>query len=1077
MKHAEANHKSIVGWFAGNAVAANLLMICALIAGVVGFVRMERVVFPGGGWNGASVSVSWPGAAPQEVEQQIIVRIEEAIADLEGIEEVTATAREGNGSVNIEANRSVDMNEFVDDLKLRIDSINNLPPSAFRPQVQQWRAQNIYMGVALHGSIDLLELKRLADEVRRDMAQLPGGSRATVWATLSEEVAIEVSEEQLRRYDLTFDEVAQAVRGASVNSSSGNVRTAVGDVQLRARSLADTKAEFEDIVLRQSAEGGIVRVGDVATVIDGFVDANLISTFDGEPMALIAIPTLETNMNVVRTQKAVLEYLEMKNAELPPGVQLSMWWDDSKIYFDRVRTITSSATIGLALVFLVLILFLRPAVALWCSVGIGVAFAATFSVLPLVGVSLNMLSLFAFLLVIGIVVDDAIIVGENIHNMVERGEKGLDAAVLGTQLVAKPVVFAVITTMMAFAPWMLLSGPEVQFTRQISLVVIVALTFSLIESLLILPNHLAHLKPVKQTSGPFAPLLRFQQRFADGLVWVARSLYRPLLGLAIRARYLTLSIFVAALVLSLSAWLVGGFVKFRFMPEVENETVQIDIEMPEGTPFARVEQIRAQVEAAEERFLEGIRRDFGDADLIENVAMITSDGEVESWITLTPPETRPEGLTMRIIAERLREEIGPIPDAEEYKIDFTINDEQGGVWLALQSSDFDALRRAADDLKRQLSTYEDVSGVRDDMQSAADEARISLKPGAEALGLTLADVTRQVRQAFYGEEVQRLPRDGDDVRVMVRYPKEARESLDAVTNYLIRTADGREVPFAAVATIEYAPGVNRISRRGRERAVYVGGDVRGDSTGDIYKDLNDNFFEEFDRRHPEVTRVSVGAQQGEQEFLAEIQTLQLLMLGGMYVLLAVAFRSVFQPLLVMTAIPFALTGAILGHLIMGVPIALFSFFGIGAAAGVVINDNLVLIDYVNRLRAQGVGAYQALLEAGTARFRPILLTSVTTFVGIMPMMAERSTQAQFLKPMVISLGFAIVFALTLTLVLVPALYAIGADVARYTRFALFGTPFRKVGSTYDDDFEGDMGVHGGDEVLHGPGGRLAQPAE
>ena len=1053
------NTGGFLGWWASNSVAANLLMIMTLIGGVVGYFRMDQVVFPTADWNIVTVSVAWPGAAPQEVEEQIVVRIEEAVADIEGIDEMTARATEGSGTVILTADRNLDMNAFTDEVKLRVDSINNLPPSSYRPIVQRARAESIYMGVALHGEIPLLDLRRLAERTRDEIALLPGASRAIVWGVLDEEVAIEVSEDALRRFGLTFDEVAGAIRATSVNTSSGNIRTETGDVSLRARNLADTQSQFEDIVLRQTAGGAIVRVGDVATVIDGFVDADLVSTFNGEPNAIIAIPTLEDDMNVVRTQKAIADFIEAKADELPPGVALDMWWDDSKIYKDRMEMVFSNGLFGLGLVMVILLLFLRPAVAVWVTVGIAIAFAGTFAVLPMVGVSLNVLSLFAFLIVVGIVVDDAIIVGENIHNQVERGYKGLDASVLGAQLVAKPVVFGVVTTMMAFAPWMLLTGPEVQFTRQISLVVIAALTFSLIESLLILPNHLTHLKKQKRAEGgALKGFFAFQRRLADGLVWFARNRYRPLAETAVRNRYATVLLFVCLFVLAVSS-LQFGFVKFKFEPEVESDFLQITISMPDGTPFSRTEQVAQQLQDAELRFQEAMNAEFGgDFEIVQSTNTIAETRQVQSWIGLAPAEDRPPGLSVRDMSERLRVELGPVPDAEEVDMQFTINQANNNIPISLQSRDLNALRVAADDLKVKLNTYDAVFDVRDNMLSATEEARITLKPGAESTGLTLQEVTRQVRQAFYGEEVQRLPRNGDDVRVMVRYPETARESLDALNNFRIRTTDGREVPLAAIAEVEFAPGVQTINRRERQRSITVTANVAGDESGSILQDLNDTFYEDFERRHPEVTREQLGNAQAEQEFLGEVLVLLLIMFGLMFALLAVAFRSVFQPLLVMTAIPFGFVGALIGHVIMGMPMGILSYFGIGAAAGVVINDNLVLIDYVNRLRKEGVGAYQALIEACVARFRPILLTSVTTFVGVAPMMAERSMQARFLQPMIVSLAFAVVFALFLTLFMVPSLYAVGVEIARYFRSAFTGQPMQHIGSTWDTELSGDMGV-------------------
>ncbi len=1081
MSQRKVDTGGILGWWASNSVAANLIMIMIFIAGFVGYARMDQVVMPTAEWNGVTVSVAWPGAAPQEVEDQIVVRVEEALADLEGIVELQSVASEGSGNINIEAERTIDMDRFVDDVKLRVDAINNLPQSSYRPIVQRWRADQIYMGVSLHGNIDPLELKRLADQVRDEMALLPGASRAQVWGVLGEEVAIEVSQEALLRYGLTFDEVARAVRATSVNTSSGSIRTETGDVSVRARNLADTQRQFEEIVLRQTPDGAVVRVGDVATVIDGFVDADLVSRFNGEPSAIIAFPTLEGAMNVVDTRKAIEQFVAQRNETLPAGVTLEMWWDDSKIYSDRVEMIFTNALFGLALVMIILILFLRPAVAFWVTIGISIAFAGTFAVLPLMGVSLNFLSTFAFLIVIGIVVDDAIIVGENIHNQVERGYKGLDASVLGAQLVAKPVIFGVVTTMMAFAPWMLLSGPERQFTQQISFVVIVALSFSLIESLFILPNHLTHLKKQGAGGGFLAPFVRFQRRFADALVWFARAIYRPIGEVAVRNRYATVTLFVCLFVISLMS-LTLGFVKYRFQPEVESDFLAISIMMPEGTPFSRTLQVAEQLEAAEVRFQQKVNAEYdGETELVLSTNSITENRRIQSWMNLAPPEERPGGLSMREITDRLRDELGPVPDAEEVNINYTWNDSENAVRFSLQSRDLDALRSAGDELKAQLATYQAVYDVRDNMQSATDEARISLKPGAEATGLTLQEVSRQVRQAFYGEEVQRLPRQGDDVRVMVRYPEEARESLDALRSFRIRTGDGREVPLSTIAEVEFAPGVTRINRLDRQRSITVTANIQGDESDRIRTDLEESFFPAWERRHPEVSRRVRGNAQDEAEFMAEVQVLLGVMLLFMYLLLAIAFRSIFQPLLVMTAIPFGFVGALVGHLIMGVPVGIFSYFGIGAAAGVVINDNLVLIDYVNRLRRAGVGAYQALIEACVARFRPILLTSLTTFVGVAPMMFERSSQAQALMPMIVALAFAVVFALFLTLFLVPALYAVGVDVARYFRWAFTGAPVQPLGSTWNPNpsAAGDMGIdlEDGEAAAPAPPAGGLQPAE
>ena len=1053
----EAEHRGLLAWWARNSVAANLLMLIAFIGGVIGFTQLQRETFPSGSFPGATISVAWPGASPQEVEEQIILRIEEALTDLQGVEELSAMASEGSARVWVEGQRDQDIAPFIDEIKLRVDSINNLPRDAYRPVVSRWQSEQQTFMMAVHGDIDRRELQRIAEDIRDDIsAQVPEAQLINTQARLGEEVAIEISEEALRRYNLTFNEVAQAVRESSLNASAGSVRTAQGAVSLTSRQLADTAQDFEEIVIRQTPEGGVIRVGDVATVIDGLQDYDFVGTFNGETMVLIDIRTTG-DIDVVTLSEQMERFIEDKRAELPPSVSLSPWFDMSELYESRMSTISNSAAIGLMLVLITLILFLRPIVAFWVTIGIATAFAGGMMLLPMLGVTLNMLSLFAFLIVIGVVVDDAIIVGENIHNRVERGERGMTAAVVGVQMVAKPVVFAVITTMMAFAPWMLLTGPEVQFTRQISLVVIAALTFSLIEALLILPAHLSHLGPQK-TTGFFGPLIKLQAGIADALVTFARRVYAPFLAVCLRFRYATVVFFVMLFGLAI-VLMSTGRVGFSFMPNVENELIQATIELPEGAPWSRVNQVRAQLEQARSELDAHYADLYGDFEMVRGAAVIASGSSVRAWIQVAPPEERPEPIPMADISQVLRDVMGPIPDAEEIEFDFSINENQTGLRFALNHPDLDVLRQASDDLKDQLRTYAATYDVVDNLQAAAQEMRFTLRPDAQALGLTLGDVTRQVRQAFYGVEVQRLPRGGEDVRVMVRYPRELRDSLDAVRNLRIRTPDGREIPLAAVADVEFAPGINRIRRLERQRTVTVSTELTDpDAAGEIRRDLNENFFPELEARYPGLTEGEIGEAQSQREFMAELQTLQILVLGSMYVLLAIAFKSYWQPLLIMTAIPFAFAGAVFGHLLFGMPLAMFSFFGVGAAAGVVINDNLVLVDFVNRLRERGVGAFQALVDAGVQRFRPILLTTVTTFLGIVPMMLERSTQAQFLKPMVVALGFAVVFALFLTLFLVPALYAVGVDIRRLVLSLWTGQWRPSIGSGYSGHESGAEGV-------------------
>ncbi len=1072
----------MVSWFARNAVAANLLMVVAFIGGVLGFNSMEREMFPVVPVAGASVTMTWNGASPQDVEEQIITRIEEAVADIDGLDRITSVARESFAVVNIRGRDDIDMQVFIDEIKLRVDQINNLPQAAFQPQVQRWEQRDWYFGMAIHGDVDQLTLKRVADDVRDDIAEISGGELAVLQATLPEEVSIEVSENALRQYNLSFSEVAQAIRQSSLNSSGGQIRSSVGDVSISSRALADTQEQFEDIIVRQSNAQGTIRVGDVAQVIDGFIDADLDATFDNRPTAFVMVVQPD-RMDIVTYANNFRDYINRANNPasgiLPGGMQIDILWDNSQPFQARMKLISESALLGAVLVMLVLILFLRPIVAFWVTIGIMTAFAGGIMLMPLFGVSWNVLSTFAVLLVIGVIVDDAIVVGENIHREVESGRReGLDAAIVGTQLVLKPVVFGVITTIIAFAPWALLTGPTRAFTQQITFVVIASLVFSIIECMFILPAHLSHMKKEDKTKQN--ALARFQQRIADSLLWFAQHIYKPVLEFALRMRYATIVFFF--IVFAFAIMLVANrIVPFKFMPEIESDLVQVTIDMPDGTPFSRTLDVRDQLAAGvtsaksqlDAKWNGEIDRTVGDyqGGVVEGASIVASNSRIQAWIGLVPPENRPELLSTREISETIRDLVGPIQDAEEIEFDFTDNENDTGIRFALNHENLDRLREASAVVQEQLATYAAAYDIGDNLTAAADELRIELKPGAEALGVSLADVSRQVRQAYFGEEVQRLPRDGEDVRVMVRLPKSARTDLDSLDNLRIRTADGRELPLTQVAEFTYAPGINRILRRNRTRSVSVYAEVKGDGgRNQVMADMNVNFWPEFEKQFPDIERGAAGGFEEEQRFFRELNMLAVGAIVCMYIVLAIAFRSYAQPLLLMTAIPFALTGAILGHAITGTSMAMFSIFGIAAAAGVVINDNLVLVDFVNRKREEGVGAVQALVDAGVSRFRPILLTSVTTFVGILPLIAERSMQAQFLKPMVISLGYAVAFAIFVSLLLVPTLYAVGVEIGRVFRWSWGGRPYRKIGESYSGEVTIDS------EELIGTSGGHAQPA-
>ncbi len=1014
--------KRLISWWASNPVAANLMMVGIFVAGIIGFGQLEREMEPQVRFPGLQIQVAWPGAAPQEVEEQIVSRIEEAVRDLDNIEWVRSSSGEGSGEVYILAEQQVDFARFMNDVKIRVDSISSFPRDVEPPRVQQWFNRDEFIRVAVHGNLGERDLKRLAEQLRREVAALPAITVVELFGTRREEVSIQVSESALRRYGLTFADVADAIRANSLNQSSGAVRTEVGTYQLKVRSQADTQSDFAGIIVRQNAQGGTIRVGDVATVVDGFEDNEILATLNGEPAVLLQVMTTET-MDIVKASDSIRTWLDERRETLPPEARLTLWTDNAVDFKGRMKTIGSAAGQGLLLVMLVLLFTLRPIVAFWVAVGIATAYAGTFVFLPSVDVSLNMLSTFAFLLVLGIVVDDAIIVGESIHTQSHNIDQPVKAAATGTSLVAKPVIFGVLTTVLAFLPWLFLSDSTSEFTRHITWVVILALAFSLIESLFILPAHLSKLRP-RQVLGRFG---RIQKRVADSIIHFAGNHYRRIGYWCTRNRYLTASIFVAVVIIGFGAF-GAGWVKKSLMPEIESDEIIVNVVLPEGAPYSRALEILGQMQRAEKDLEEEVnQRTDGTGKLIENWYTRSRRDSVIAIVKLAPPEVR--DMSAKDAAIRLRELMGEVPDAKEVSVEYSKNSGGPGFELSIRHPELEVLRAATAELEDQLRTYESLYDVRNNLEGASEEIRISLKPGTTKLGLTLAEVNRQVRQAYYGEEVQRLPRNGQDVKVMVHYPIESRRSIESLKDFRVRTADGREVPLLSVANLEYAPGIKRIQRWNGNRAARVSADLKDDVRQEIMDDLDENFFPAWEKRFPGIIRGSVGQAEGEQRFVRELLGLYTIALFGMYAILAVAFRSYWQPALILVAMPFAFVGAIMGHFMLDMTMAIFSYFGVAAAAGVVVNDNLVLMDHCNRLRDQGMARRDAIVEAGVARFRPILLTTVTTIIGLIPMMLERSIQAKFLQPIVLALASGVFVAFFVTLLLVPAIYAIGLDVS------------------------------------------------
>lgn len=1019
-----------IRWFVHNPIAANLLMVFLIIGGALALPAMDKKYFPDFELNVVSVSMSYRGAGPAEVEQQICKRIEEAVHDLNGVKEIRSTATQGLCQTMIEAESGYNMQRLTAEVKNRVDAISTFPVDAERPVVTELAHRHRMVMVTMAGDLEEHKLKDLAERLRDDLSAQPHVSVVDLTTPRPYEVSVEVSEIDLRRYGLTFSEVVNAIRGSSLNLPAGSIKAESGDIQLQTRGQAYGKRDFERIPLVSTRDGTQLVVGDVATVRDGFEDRDMLVRFNGMPAHNLHV-YVTSNPNTLSTSRAVHQWVEDTRRTLPEGVVLEVWRDEAVPFKERTSMLIKNGVGGLVLVFLVLMLFLRPMLAMWVCVGIGVAFMGTFLVLPYTGVSLNMISLLAFLMVLGIVVDDAIIVGESVHSHQVAGEPGTKGAIAGARNVVKPVMYAVISTMIFVAPMLMLPGDMAKVGTPLPIVIIIALTFSLVECMLILPAHLAHMRPPRPSR--FAWLRRVEavrQSIADGMTYCAEHIYRPFLERCLKANMLVTALFTVALLLSLSLY-AGGWLQTGFFPNVRADYVEVEIELPEGGPYATTLGVLERVQTAVAQIKEEYNNDPRFADhqpALGHVFTVADENRVRAWLQSPSPE-----VDVKEASERLRELIGDVGPVENFVVNYTLNDIGSPIMLQLASDSIEELTAVSDEIRAVLQAYPGVFNVNDTLQSPREEIELGLKPAAENLSITLADLAQQVREAFYGAEAQRIPRAREDVRVMVRYPEEERLSVDSLNEMRVRTPAGDEVPFATVAEVNFQPGYLTIKRLDRKRTLEITADVaRGMADPRaVVNDIVTNQLPLLQERYPGITMKLDGELQEEAEFLQALLRYMGLSMLIVYALMAIPFRSYFQPLLVLTAVPFGVMGAIFGHTITNWQISMFSLMGVIAAAGVVVNDNLVLIDRINQLRSKGHGLVESLLQGGQDRFRPIILTSLTTFVGLLPIMFETSIQAQFMIPTVISLAFGVLFATGVTLLLVPCMYLLGEQVSAH----------------------------------------------
>jgi multidrug efflux pump subunit AcrB len=1025
---------NIIAWFAHNPVAANLLMVCLLAGGAYTAITITKEISPRIETNYVTVQVPYRGGTPRDVEQGVLIKIEEAIQDLEGIREIIATAREGSGTVTVEVDVDYDVLEVLDNIKSRVDSIATFPAETERPIYQRntWSQEVIW--VSVYGQVDERTLKEAARQIRDEITALPSVTRADLTGARPYEIGIEVREETLRAYNLTLGEVAQAIRRSSLDLPGGRIQATGGDILVRTVGQAYVGRDFEDIIIRTNPDGSRVRVRDIAEIRDGFIERDFYARHNGQPAIAIRVISVG-EQNALAVSREVREYIDRQQTSLPQGINVD-WWADVSFYLKgRLEMMSKNLLAGALLVFLILTLFLRLKLAFWVMIGLLIAFMGAMWLLPVVGVTINLISLFGFLVVLGIVVDDAIIMGESAYTEIRAKGHSVDNVVNGVYKVAVPATFGVLTTIAAFMPILLVSGIQGQFFAAIGWVVVLCLLMSLVESKLILPAHLAHMRVKTYEADTSNRFVRFQRGFSDNLYKLVDNFYLPSLKVMLRHRYLALAGFITVLILSVGL-LVGGFLRVVFFPDFAADFLRVDLEMNEGTPSASTHANMDRLHEALRTVDAQIQSERGfDAAVIRTV-FSWSGSETTGGMLVELNRDEDNRISTREIEQRWREEVGDIPGVRGLRIGGAGGPGGDGPDLSFQlvGRDIGQLEAAAAELEQRIRTYNGTYDIRNSFEGGIRELQLQIRPEAEVLGLSQQDLARQVRQAFFGEEVQRIQRGQDDVRVMVRYPKSQRESEGYLESMRIRSPEGREVPFGAVADITVGSSPASIRRFDRERSVSVSARIDKEigEPGRISNELREVHLPEITAGYPGVRYRLAGATRSQQEVQRDLLWGTLFALFLIYALIAIPLRSYLQPLLIMSVIPFGMIGAVFGHWVLGLPISMLSLFGIIALAGVVVNDSLILVDFVNRHRRAGQSRVEAAIKATRARFRAIVLTSLTTFLGLAPIIFfETSLQAQIVIPMATSLAFGIVFATVITLGLIPILYLIGDDFVRF----------------------------------------------
>jgi multidrug efflux pump subunit AcrB len=1042
----------MIEWFAKNHVAANLMMFCIMLMGYTAVKKdIPLELMPEFALGLITVTTVLPGGNPESIEATITARIEESVADLEGVKKITSRSAENVSSVSIEIESGYDDKALLSDVKNRIDALNTLPADAERPVIDLANIPIQVIGIVVYGDVDYDLLFQTASDMREALLQVDGITQVGGVQAPGREIHIEISPETLKQHGLSIADIGLAIQRNAIDISAGNLRTRDGDILVRTNGQSYSKEDFEAIPVFNFGDK-VLYIRDLATVVDGYELRRVETQFAGLPA--LSIETYRVGkQSTIEIAEKVFAFQEEYAKTLPKGLRIGNYGDTSAVVEDRLSTLLTSAIQGGILVLILLSLFLRPAVALWVGLGIPVCFLGGLAMMPLLGLTLNMLTMFAYLLVLGIVVDDAIVTGENIYRHQRNGMSPADAALYGTKEVAVPVTFGVITTMVAFAPLLLVEGFVADLAAQIPLVVIPVLAFSLIESKLILPSHMSTIKSRNESS--ITGIWKIQQRFSRGFESAVIKIYRPFLNICISNKTITLvSAFMVFVVIIYSA--STGWLRTSFFPEFEDNAVFVKLTMPATTGYDTTKShVVRIVDIATDLADEYVDPDTGESyfKYIVSISGLSigptgpSFGNNQGMVIMEFIQGEnglPEGFSIRTVQDQLRTRIGDIPGAEKLSLSSTFGDFGSPISVSLYGKDIQRIGELKEDIREYLRSYPGVFDIQDNLSSGKEELKLDIKPLANALGLSQENIASQVREALFGYEAQRIQRGYEEIKVMVRYPLNSRSSIADVNNIPITTPNSdTTIPLFELANLIPSQGASAIYRDKQRRAITVSADI--DSTAydvnviraDLVKFLNEKFLYEAD-----VTYELAGQAETQNESVESFILGFILVIAVIYALLAIPFRSFGQPLVVMSIIPLAIVGAIIGHYIMDLAFSMLSIMGMLGLTGIVINDSLVLVDYINQQRREGMPLMDAVLTAGETRFRPVMLTSLTTFVGLLPLMLNQSTQAQSLIPMAVSLGFGILFATVITLVITPVNYLVGRSI-KHNSIAFFAWLFAR----------------------------------